>query len=282
MFRRNLTVSLTAIALLANAGLNPCSAQELPPIEVLTERSPFTEVSPTGGEATAFTQLLLEQAGLEHELSFLPWRRAYRYVLEQPNVLIYPLARSAQREDQFSWIGELIPVNYYLFKRADRTDITLETLEDANNYRVGVVNYHVHHEYLTARGLNNLQPVNSSLQNFKKALLGRIDLFPMSDGGLTPICRRNQIDCDQFEPVMKLEGISGGLQLAFNKETDPEVLEKARAAYNALVADGTHARLFSMRFSEIDAFYARWPEIENGPVDYQGAADSESRLDVKP
>ncbi|MEM1141592.1 MAG: ABC transporter substrate-binding protein [Pseudomonadota bacterium] len=236
-------------------------SEELPSIDVLTESSPFTEESSSSGEATEFTKLLLDKAGLSYDLSFLPWRRAYRYVLEQPNVLIYPLAQSPQREERFAWVGELIPVNYYLFKRSDRTDIVLESLEDANNYRVGVVNYYVHHEYLTARGLTSIQPVNSSLQNFKKALLGRIDLFPMSESGLSATCRRDGIDCEQFEPVIKLEGISGSLQLAFNKDTDPKVLERVRAAYDALVADGSHARVFAKRFREIDAFNQRWPEM---------------------
>ncbi len=233
-------------------------------IEVLTERSPFTQLTDepgSGGEATEFVRLLMQRASLDYQLSYLPWRRAYRYVLEEPNVLIYPLARSKDREQQFAWVGELIPVTYYLFRRRDRDDVQLASLQDANNYRVGVVNYHVHHEHLEAQGIHSLQPVNSNLQNLKKALLGRIDLFPMSDGGLLPICRQNDIDCSQFEPIFKLEGISGGLYLAFSRQTDAATVTSAQNAYADLVANGTHKDLFSMRFREIEIFNRQWFEF---------------------
>ena len=85
----------------------------------MTERSPFTEPvddQPWRGEATRFTEAVLQRAGIGYELQYLPWRRAYRYVSSEPGVLIYPLARSEPREESFQWVGQLIPVNYYLFR----------------------------------------------------------------------------------------------------------------------------------------------------------------------
>ena len=125
---------------------------------------------------------------------------AYNEAASRANTLIFPLARSAQREPEFQWIGRLIPVNYYLFKDKNRDDISIHDLNAAREYRIGVVNYHVHHEFLLAKGFAYLQPVNSSSQNLRKAALGRIDLFPMSGGGLVSLCAQEQIDCSRFEP----------------------------------------------------------------------------------
>lgn len=235
-------------------------------MQVLTENSPFTQGPDelySGGEATVFVRKLLDTAGIAYELEYLPWRRAYRYALSEPNVVLYPLARSGDREAHFDWIGQLIPVSYYLFKLRSREDIVINHLNQARNYRVGVVNFHIHHQFLKSEGFENLHPVNSTMQNIKKAILGRIDLFPVSDGGLIPFCQQKQIDCSQFEPVLKLTAISGHLYIAFSGATDTELVESARSAYSQLLANGTHQRLFRDRIEQIDRFNARWPAISS-------------------
>ena len=231
-------------------------------IKLITERSPFTHVSaadPSGGEATLFTEQLLSRAGIAYELFYLPWRRAYNEASTEANIVIFPLAKTTQRQGIFRWVGQLIPVNYYLFRLKSRTDIVLSTLNDARPYRIGVVNYHVHHEPLLEQGFTELQTVNSNVQNLKKALLDRIDLFPISDGGLMQLCVRETIDCSKFEPVLKLEDISGGLHIAFSPSVSDEMVEAARESYRQLLEDGTHARIFKTRLDYVKEFNRLWP-----------------------
>ena len=117
-------------------------------------------------------------------------------------MLIYPIARDASREKQFQWIGQLIPVTYYLFRLTARTDISINSLEEAKKWQIGVVNEHIHHQHLKDKGFTNFQPVNSNHQNVQKALLGRIDLFPLSDGGMMQLCSRDDLDCSSFNPCL--------------------------------------------------------------------------------
>lgn len=234
-------------------------------IQVITERSPFTsskQSSVDGGEATEFVRRVLEQSGLSYKLSYQPWKRAYNTALTKKNVLVYPLARSKPRESMFIWVGELIPVNYYLVKLKSRTEIKIQTLEDAKNYRIGVVNFHVTHEYFIKNKFKNLQPVNSNIQNLRKTQLNRIDLFPISDGGLLSLCKKYDLDCNQFEPVIKLEEISEGLYLAFSKNTDNTLLKKVDQGFKDLVANGEHASLFKERIEDIRLYNKIWPQKE--------------------
>lgn len=238
---------------------------EQPTLTVISEGSPLTQLQQAdrGGEATVFVQALLEETGISHAFSFLPWRRGYRVAQEQANTLIYPIARSSLRESKFLWVGRLIPVNYYLVKLRQRRDIQVKTLLDARDYRIGVVNAHVHHQYLVANGMRNLQDVNSNQQNLKKALLGRIDLFPISDGGLLPICKKEKIDCSQFEPVLQLADLSGGLYLAASLQTSPEIVEALKRAYQQLQDSGISTQTFASRLEDIEAFYRMWPNAKH-------------------
>lgn len=235
---------------------------DAPTVKLITEHSAFTQTSSvdrSGGEATVFAQRVLDNAHISQELIYLPWRRAYQQALTEPNTLVFPLARTSQREEKFRWVGQLIPVNYYLFRLKSRQDIQINTLDDARRYRIGVVNYHVHHEFLLAQNFTGLQPVNGNVQNLKKALLGRIDLFPLSDGGLIPVCERENIDCSQFEPVLKLEDISGGLYMAYSTNTDAAKVQSTRESYQQLVDNGVHAEIFRARLDYIEQFNAKWP-----------------------
>ena len=150
-------------------------------------------------------------------------------------------------------------MNYYLIRLKSRADIQINSLDDARPYRIGVVNYHVHHEILLAQNFTGLQPVNGNVQNLKKAVLGRIDLFPISDGGLISVCEKENIDCSQFEPVLKLENISGGLYMAYSINTDAATLESTRESYQQLVDSGVHAEIFKTRMDYIGQFNAKWP-----------------------
>jgi polar amino acid transport system substrate-binding protein len=255
-------LKLALLLALVLQSFSPAGRADTPAVKLVTERTALTQTSSidhSGGEATSFVQRVLANAQISQELIYLPWRRAYHHASTEPNTLIFALARTIQREEKFHWVGQLIPVNYYLFRLKSRADIQINSLDDARAYRIGVVNYHVHHEFLLAQNFTGLQPVNRNAQNLKKALLGRIDLFPISDGGLIPVCERENIDCSQFEPVLKLEEISGGLYMAYSINTDAATLESTRESYQQLVDSGEHAEIFKTRLNYIAQFNARWP-----------------------
>ena len=92
-------------------------------------------------------------------------------------------------------------------------------------------------------------------------MLGRIDLFPVSDGGLQPFCEAHSLDCSVFVPVLKLEEISGALYVALNRGSDTIQFERLKAAYARLVERGVHTDVFYARLSEIAEFQRRWPDI---------------------
>lgn len=238
-----------------------CKADQ-PPILLLAEASPFTlktDNSMSGGEATVFVEHLLVDAQQNYQLSFEPWKRAYLRAQTSANVLIYPMARDATREQQFQWVGQLIPVTYYLFRLSGRDDISISSLDDAKRWQMGVVNEHIHHQYLKDRGFKNLQPVNSNTQNVKKALLGRIDLFPMSDGGMMQLCSRDDLDCSSFTPVLKFDGISNGLYLAASRDTDQLIIDQLKASFQRLVDSGQRDKTLHQRLLRIKEFSQRWP-----------------------
>lgn len=229
-------------------------------IDVMTEATPLTlRAGPEAdGEATVFVKAVLERAHIEYTFSFIPWKRSYRYAQTRDNILIYPIARTEARSRDFIWIGKIIPIDYFLFKLRSRERLNIETIEDAKRFTIGVVNDHVHHEYLLEEGFTDIQAVNSNEQNLRKLLLRRIDFFPMSGGGLLPLCTQLKIDCDLIEPALALEEFSDGLYMAYSRNTRPEIIQRTTAAYNELVSSEYYQSLFSTRLKNAERFRQRW------------------------
>ena len=232
-------------------------------IEVVTESTPFTVVGSSpgqGGEATLFVESVLERASIPHTTNFIPWKRAYQKALNQENVLVYPIAKTKARENNFHWVGKITPIRYFLFGLSERSDIRLTELEQAKQFALGVVNKHAHHEYLSSRGFDDFELVNSSAQNLRKLLLGRIELFPLSSSGLTPLCVEVRVDCSAIEPKLKLDDFSDGLYMAFSKNTAPEIIERVRQAYLLAQSDPKFKDLFKPRdrdAAEVEQQYQR-------------------------
>lgn len=228
-----------------------------PKIMIVTENIPITKASdaqPDGGEATRFVEALMQEAGLEYQLRFVPWHRGYLMAQQIANTMIFPVARTEQREAEFQWVGKLIPVHYYLFRLKDRSDLRLQEFSDIAHHQIGVVNYHAHHEYLLRHNMQHLQPVNNSDQNIRKLLLNRIDFFPMSDTGIFPLCTRTEIDCGLLIPEIEMPNLSSGLYIAFSNSTSPAVVNRLKAAYERMVIRGDHASIFANRRALLKKF----------------------------
>ena len=55
-----------------------------------------------------------------------------------PNVLIYNMARTKEREAQFEWIGPIAGYRLGFVRLKQRTDIKINTLDDARAFNIAV------------------------------------------------------------------------------------------------------------------------------------------------
>ena len=74
-------------------------------INVVTENSfpyQYLENFSIEGPASRLVKRVLEEAGFEYSQTVLPWARAYKYAQTAPNTLIYSIARTPERENNFN------------------------------------------------------------------------------------------------------------------------------------------------------------------------------------
>lgn len=223
-----------------------CAVAAAQPVRVVTEETPYTFVrdGKVAGPATEVVERSLRRAGLlDHSVQLYPWARAYDMALREPNVLIFLIARTPQREAQFKWVGEFMRMEYHLYKLRQRREIVVRSLDEARAYSIGAIRDDVRHQYLQARGFTKLALSAHNIDNFRKLLAGQVQLVALPQRDAATLCAQTGFDCAQLERVLTLDELSTGLYMAFGSATPDATVERLRAAFAALKADGTVRRL---------------------------------------
>ncbi|MBW2610145.1 MAG: transporter substrate-binding domain-containing protein [Deltaproteobacteria bacterium] len=246
--------SLLTIALLFFTA-SICGAAD---IQVVTEEwKPynFTENGKVTGISTEVVKITLEKAGLTYKIDVLPWARALKKARNEANVLIYTIVRNKAREKQFKWIGPLFSTSsndgdstMSLYRLKDRKDIVCKDLKAAAKYKVGVVRGNDLSSFTKAgfKEGKQLFPVAEEVTNIRKLFKGRIDLISGSANylqGHFDKIKDPGISFDNIEPVCPINASSASnsetiVCMAFGKSTPDDMVEKVRAAFEAISAEG--------------------------------------------
>ncbi len=217
--------------------LAPAQAQS---IRAVTETTPYTFVAggKVVGTATEVVELTLQRAGLtDYSVHLYPWARAYDMALKEPQVLIFLIARTAAREQQFHWAGEIMQIQYHLY-RLKRRPLEVTDLASARAYTIGVMRDDVRQQYLRSRGFDKLVVSAQPLDNFRKLLSGQVDLVPLTADDATMLCKETGFDCTDLQRVLTLDEASTGLYMAYSRQTPLEVVQRTRQAFEKLKAEG--------------------------------------------
>lgn len=218
-------------------------------LHVVTEATPYTYLldGKVAGPVTKVVELSLQRAGVEdYDLSLYPWARSYDMALNEPNVLIYLIARTAAREDQFHWAGEIMKIQYHLYrlKRKGKA-FRVTNLESVKHHTIGVMRDDVRYQFLRAKGFTRLVVSAQSVDNFKKLLNGQVDLVPLTSDDATSLCKETQFDCAGLERVLTMDEASTGLYMAYSRSTPVALVQRTRLAFDKLKAEGQLRRILA-------------------------------------
>lgn len=195
------------------------------------------------GIITKFVTKMLDNSKTKYTISVLPWKRALHYASTEANSMIYPIARTAERESKFIWIGKIINVKYYFYQLGNRKDISINKLEDAQKLTLGMIASYPLEKYLIDRGFNNLEYVSDDHQSIKMLLSKRIDIFPKSNVGIITLCIELEYSCNLLKAAFEVSDMQSDIYIAVSKNTDPQVIAQLKFAFNNLVESGDHQRL---------------------------------------
>ena len=217
-------------------------------LTVVTESTPlsYLQEGRVVGRATEVVETTLKRAAItDYRIDLYPWARAQDIALREPYVLIYPIARTPEREERFRWVGEIKRIQYYLFALTDGPEQRIAQLDDARGRTIGVVRDDVRHQYLQRRGFTRLAVSSQPMENLRKLLYRQVDLIVLTESEARTLCAEARGECPGLVRGLPLDELRYGLYMAYSLATPEAMATRTAAAFESMRADGSLARIMA-------------------------------------
>lgn len=230
MFTRLLLAAL--LSLLAEAAGVRAYTEDFPPYNYADSQGR------PAGYAVEVLGLLMNEAGVDYQLELLPWARALSLARQQPDHLIFTIARTPAREAHFFWIGPFARRSTALM-RLRSTPHQVASLAEARAWRTGVINGDAGMEMLLAQGFvrgRNLVPVSQRNDLIRLLQARSIDFVVASPTIMQHVARRAGMAPDELVVQLQLGQAGDGFYFALNRQSDPALVRKLQQAFAQLQA----------------------------------------------
>lgn len=104
------------------------------------------------GPSAEIFRLLMAKAGINSEIEFMPWARAYQIAENTPNTIIFSIIRNEEREQKFHWILPVSQVLQTFIGKSRHTSKTQYSLGHIEKHLTVVVRNTLAHNVLLKQG----------------------------------------------------------------------------------------------------------------------------------
>lgn len=143
---------------------------------------PYLDQSmPGDGFLAQIIREAFQNEDIEVEFSFLPWSRALAMVEAGRYAVSAVWSCTESRSREFVYSAPILPYQYVFYYRTEDTFDWVD-FDDLRGKKIGLTQDYSYGDTLgdaIKSGLINADVTTSDIANFKKLLIGRIDLFPM-------------------------------------------------------------------------------------------------------
>jgi polar amino acid transport system substrate-binding protein len=201
------------------------------------------------GFAVELVQELQKRVGNKDEIQAVPWARGLAMLNKMPNTLLFSMARTAERNAQYQWIGPIFENVYGFYIKAD-SPIKINSLDDAKKAGViGVYRDDVRDQTLTRLGFTNLDRSNDNVATFRKLMVGRFAMIVSSKAGVSSQAQSAGYRASDVKLAYTL--LKTQLYVAASKETDPAVVARWNMALNGMKKDHTFSKILKKYYPDV-------------------------------
>jgi polar amino acid transport system substrate-binding protein len=214
-------------------------------LNIYCEEAPPNQFLGPDGQLTGMCVELVREiqwrVGNADPIQVVPWARGYEEVRSKPNTVLFTMARTAQRNDSFQWVGPILEMSFSFYVRSD-SPVKITNLEDAKQLTgIGVYTNDVRDQVLTQAGFTNLERTNNNIQNFKKLMSGRLDAYAgssISIDGESKDAGYKASDVKSTYTFLKVQ-----LYIAMSKGTPKGVVQAWTSALEGMRKDRTFMKI---------------------------------------
>ena len=222
--------------------LNFCAGEE--ELIILTGEFPplsYTEKGVPKGISVEIANEIQKKLGKNIKYKFVPWARGYNQTQTDSNTVLFSTTRTEERENLFKWVGPIVERTFSFYKRSN-SNITVENIDSAKKYKIGVMRESCNDQLLTKFKFPKLDKVVNEDLNLKKLLAKRVDLI-FTDNAQAELqiskLKKDGFNFNKVEIIACYPVEKHSSYFAFNINTSDEIVTKWQKALDELYADGT-------------------------------------------
>ncbi|MCL6416495.1 transporter substrate-binding domain-containing protein [Aestuariirhabdus sp. Z084] len=217
-------------------------------ITIATEHFPPFQIVENGkiqgGLSVEIVNKLLEETGLQAPIVAYPWARAYKMGLTDRNVMIFSMVRSEERENHFKWVGPITgSKDYYFWSLKTSSGVSINSLEDAKQFLIGVPRENYQHQFLENNGFTHLTITNDFDATLRMLYAGRIEAILGSEISITYRVDKMGFDASLLKKQYGIDQRWGELSIAFSKNTPDELVERFQQALKKIKDNGEYEQI---------------------------------------
>jgi polar amino acid transport system substrate-binding protein len=218
-------------------------AQQLVVTEILPPYQFYQENNVLSGFSVDVMEEIFKITGDDIDLQVLPWARAYRKALNQPNTLIFSLSRSLSREKSFIWGGKLMKEDVYAWGLKEKFKTPITHIEQLRKYKIAITNASSTGQHFQQQKYPFIYAVGSPEQSFKMLYLNRVDIITGTKSTLEIRAKKLNFDMSKLKKIIQLSATNHDLYFAFSLNSDEDIVTKYLDAYKIIEQNGTLAKL---------------------------------------
>lgn len=202
----------------------------------------FTKDGKLTGFATEIVHEIMKRLQTSYNIKSLPWKRGYKYLSDEPNVVLFTVTRTPHRENLFKWAGPIITSNLVFFAKGD-AKIAINRLEDAKSVdKIGLVQGYSVERYLRQHGFTNLDTVSGSENtNPLKLMNGRIGLWATVDMVGFHHAKLQGVNPEDMKIVYVISK-DQHKYIAFSKQIPDDIVRQWQNVLDSIKQDGTYEK----------------------------------------
>jgi polar amino acid transport system substrate-binding protein len=229
--------------------INPLKAESF---KIVTEEFPpynYQVGDDARGLSSEVVKAVMKQINRKALIEFYPWARAYKIAQTEKNILIYSVARIAEREALFHWVGSIAPYKTSLYKLKSNESIQVNSIDQAKKYAIGVSPDDVTALYLQRHQFPLLKTAAKDLLNIRLLANNRIDLIASDEASFTQRIQDEGLSPSLFERVFRLEALSDQLYMAFSSGSDVNLVAEFKGGLETIKLNGTYDLILQKYFN---------------------------------
>lgn len=188
---------------------------------------------------------LCELANVRCDIQFYPWLRALENAQKDPQGGLFSIVNTQKRQPLFQWVGPLASSQSFFYKLKTRTDIQLNSVDDAKQFGVAVANGDIYQEQLLEQGFErgkNLLDFPTKSAPIDMFLKGKVDLVIGSEIVMPAWLAPYKANINDVEQALELRNF-GNNYLALNLRVSPAVQQRLQQALEQLKSSGEFAQI---------------------------------------